>query len=118
MARLRGREHGLDRLQVAHLADHDHVRILAHGVAQRLLEGRRVGAHLALRDRRDLVLEEELDRVLDGDDVQRLVLADLEIIAASVVDLPEPGGAGDEHQAVRDLGHVVDRDGSSSASMV
>ena len=50
VAGLGGGEHGLHRLHVAHLADHDHVGVLAHGVAQRFLEVRRVGADLALRD--------------------------------------------------------------------
>ncbi len=114
---LRRGEHGLDRFRVAHLADHDHVRILAHGVAQRFLERRRVGADLALRDGRGLVLEEKLDRIFDGDDVQRLVLRDLEIIAASVVDLPEPVGP---VTSTRPSGICVmsrTATGSSSASM-
>ena len=35
-------QRGVDRLLVAHLADQDHVRVLAQHAAQRALEGRRV----------------------------------------------------------------------------
>jgi hypothetical protein len=45
---------------------------------------------LALVDDRLLVAVEELDRVLDGDDVLGALAVDQSIIAASVVDLPEP----------------------------
>ena len=58
-----------DGLQVAHLADQDDVRVLAQGGPQGVGETRGVGADLALVDDALLVLVEELDRVLDGDDV-------------------------------------------------
>ena len=84
--RVQGREHevtglgrgqrGRDRLEVAHLADEDHVGVLAERAAQRLGESLRVGADLALVHDRGLVLVEELDRVLDRDDVQRPALVD------------------------------------------
>jgi hypothetical protein len=77
-----GLEHRLHRLLVADLAEHHHVRILPQHVTERLVEGVRVGAHLALADQRELVAVEELDRVLDGDDVGRPVL----------VEVPEHGG--------------------------
>ncbi len=77
--RVQGREHqvtGLgrgegdrDRLQVAHLADQDDVRVLAQHVLERVGERVRVLAHLALVDQADLVPVQELDRVLDGHDV-------------------------------------------------
>ena len=66
---LRGLDRDRDRLEVAHLADQDHVRILAECRAQRVLERARVRAHLALVDQALLVLVHELDRVFDGDDV-------------------------------------------------
>ena len=62
-------ERGRDRLEVAHLADEDHVRVLAQRGAQRLAEARRVGADLALVDDALLVAVHELDRVLDREDV-------------------------------------------------
>ena len=62
-------ERGRDRLEVAHLADEDHVRVLAERGAQRLGEARRVGADLALVDDAALVAVHELDRILDREDV-------------------------------------------------
>ena len=65
-----GRGHrGRDRLEVAHLADEDHVRVLAQRAAQALGERRRVDADLALVDDAALVAVQELDRILDREDV-------------------------------------------------
>ena len=58
-----------DRLEVAHLADQDHVGVLAQRGLQRLAEALRVGAELALVDQAFLVAVQELDRVLDRHDV-------------------------------------------------
>ena len=69
VAGLGGGQRGVDRLLVAHLADQDHVRVLAQDAAQRALERRGVLADLALVDERALVAVQELDRVLDRDDV-------------------------------------------------
>jgi hypothetical protein len=80
----------VDRLLVAHLADEDDVRVLAQDAAQRALERVRVLPDLALVDDRRLVAVQELDRVLDRDDVLGPVSFISSIIAASVVDLPEP----------------------------
>ena len=52
VAGLGRRDGGLHRLEVAHFADQDHVRVLAQAAAQRLGEGRHVDADLALGDRR------------------------------------------------------------------
>ncbi len=60
---------GGDRLQVAHLADEDHVGVLAQSGLQRVAEALGVGAELALVDEALLVPVEELDRVLDRHDV-------------------------------------------------
>ena len=69
VARLGRGERGRDRLEVAHLADEDHVGVLAQRGAKAFGEGRRVRADLALVDDAALVLVEELDRVLDREDV-------------------------------------------------
>ena len=83
---------GLDRLQVAHFADEDDVGIFTQRVLERVCEALRVGADLALVDDAALVRVDELDRIFDRDDVALPLLLILSIIAASVVDLPEPVG--------------------------
>ena len=68
-AHLRGRHRDAHGLEVAQLADQDHVRILAQGRMQRGGETRAVHADLALADEAALALVHELDRVLDREDV-------------------------------------------------
>ena len=69
VARLGDAQRGLDRLEVAHLADQHHVGVLAQRRAQGVGERVRVGVHLALVDHALLVLVQVLDRVLDRDHV-------------------------------------------------
>ena len=69
VARLRRVQRDLHRLGVAHLTDEDDVGVLAERGAQRGGEARRVLADLALADHALVVLVDELDGVLDGDDV-------------------------------------------------
>ena len=102
-----------DRLQVAHLADEDHVGVLAERRAEALGERRRVLADLALVDDAGPVPVQELDRVLDREDV----------LVAGVVDVVEQrrerrrlaraGRAGDEHEAARLVGELVEPRGQS-----
>ena len=66
-----------DRLEVAHLADQDHVRVLAEAGPQGVGEGVRVRVKLALIDEALLVLVEEFDRVLDRDDMELPLVVDL-----------------------------------------
>ena len=77
-------------LEVAQLAHQDDVRILAQGRVQRAERSWRVHADLALADEAVLALVHELDRILDGEDVALLARLMSSIMAASVVDLPEP----------------------------
>ena len=91
----------LDRLQVSHLADEDHVGVLSQGAANRLGETGHVNADFALVHRRLLVRVVELDRILDGDDVMVETLID-------VIDHRGQGGRlagarrpGDQHQPAR-----------------
>ncbi len=74
LGRGQGRPH---RLGVAHLADEDHVWVLAQHPAhgRRVVGG--VGADLSLVDERQLVGVQHLDRVLDRDDVDRARLVDV-----------------------------------------
>jgi hypothetical protein len=55
VARLRDAQRRFDRLEVAHLADEDDVRVLAQRGAQRAREALRVAVHLALVDEAALV---------------------------------------------------------------
>jgi hypothetical protein len=70
-------QRGRDRLEVAHLAEEDHVGVLAERGAERLGEARRVDADLALVDDAALVPVHELDRVLDREDVLGALAVDL-----------------------------------------
>ena len=72
-------------------------------------EGLRVGADLALVDDALLVAVEELDRVLDGHDVLLARLVDRVDHGRQRGGLARAGRAGDEHDAARLLGEVVDR---------
>ena len=104
---MQGREHqvpgqarlhrDLRSLQVADLADHDHVRVLAQNGAQRARE-RQLDSriHLGLAD----AIEVVFDRVLDGDDVGALgvELADRGVERGR---LSGAGRAGDEDDSMR-----------------
>ena len=65
-----GHRHG-NGFGIAHFADQDDVRILAHGRAHALGEGRQVRAQFALDDLAGLAAVNEFDRVLEADDVER-----------------------------------------------
>src|SRR3954451_11821627 len=99
-------QRGLHRLQVAHLADEDHVRVLAEGRLERLAEALRVGAQLALVDDAALVAVQELDRVLDRHDVLVPRLVDLVDHRRERRRLARAGRPGDEHEAARLLDEV------------
>ncbi len=96
----RGQRRG-DRLQVAHLADQDHVGVLAQGGSQAEREVRRVGADLALVDDRAFVLVQELDRVLDREDVVGALGVDHVEHRGQRRRLARAGRPGDEHEAAR-----------------
>ena len=77
MSRVRRLERGVERIEVANLAQEDHVRVLPQHAAQRLREATRVGPDLALVDVAVDVAVQELDRVLDRDDVRAPPLVDV-----------------------------------------
>ena len=109
-----GRRHGGgDRLEVAHLADEDHVGVLAQRTAERLGEGRRVDADLALVDDAALVAVQELDRVLDGEDVVVACAVDLVDHRRESRRLARAGRACHEHEAARLLCELVQRCGET-----
>ena len=64
VAGLGGRDGEARRLEVAHFADHDDVRVLTQRVPQARAEIRAVGTDLPLLDHALLILEVVLDRVL------------------------------------------------------
>jgi hypothetical protein len=94
-------ERGADRLEVAHLADEDHVGVLAKRGAEGLAEADRVDADLALVHDAALVAVHELDRVLDREDVVGAVAVDLVDHRGERRRLTRPGRAGDEDEAAR-----------------
>ena len=101
MASLGRGQGGGDRLQVAHLADQDHVGILSQGGAQAEGEVGRVGADLALVDDRVFVLVQELDRILDREDVVLALVVDHVDHRRQRRALARAGGAGDEDETAR-----------------
>jgi len=87
------RAHGL---LVAHLADQDHVGVLAQHAAHGAAEADRVGADFALVDDRVLVGVQVLDRVLERDDVAGPSPVDVIDHRRQRRALAGAGGAGDE----------------------
>ena len=92
-----------DGFRVAHFGDEDHVRVHAHGRAQRGGEIVRVQADLALRDEALLVLVDELDRLLDGEDVPAVMVVDVVDDARERGGFARAGRPGDEDQAEPEL---------------
>ena len=93
VAGLGDRQRGLDGLEVAHLADQHHVRVLPEDVLERVLEGRGVGADLALvHDRTSCAVcrySIGSSMVMMWSRCSELILS---MMLASVVLLPEPVG--------------------------
>jgi hypothetical protein len=108
VARLGRVEGGGDGLGIAHLADQDHVRALAQRVPQAGVEGLEVGADLALADHAELLLEEQLDRILERHDVALDVLVHVLDQARQRGRLARAGDAGDEHQAAPAQGQLLE----------
>ena len=105
---LGGGERQADGLQVAHLADQDHIRILAQRRAQRLAEAERVAMHLALVDETALGVVHELDRILDGDDVIGAVVVAVIDHAGERRRLARAGRPGDQHESARQHAQVAE----------
>jgi hypothetical protein len=98
---LRRGQRGRHRLEVAHLADEDHIGVLTQSGLQRQREVLGVSADLALVDDAALVLVEELDRVLDREDVLLALLVDDVHHRGERGRLARAGRAGDEHEPAR-----------------
>ena len=95
-----------DRLDVAHLADQDDVRVLAQGAAESLGEVTRIRPHLALVDDGHLVLVHELDGVLQGDDVGGYAAVD---VIDDGGEGPRPEHGGEDESVAEDEQRGVDR---------
>ena len=107
VAGLGGGQRGRDRLEVAHLAEEDHVGVLAQrGAQSAAAKLGRVGADLALVDDAALVAVEELDRILDRDDVVGAGAVDLVDQRRERRRLTGAGRPGDEDEAARQLGEA------------
>ena len=105
---LGGGQRGRDGLEVSHLAEEDHVRVLTERSAERVGESRRVLADLALVDDAALVIVEELDRILDRDDVIGAAAVDLVDDRREGRRLTGAGRPGDEHETAGILGQLVE----------
>ncbi len=110
MAGLGRVERGLDRLVVAHLADQDHVGILAQRGAQGEGERLRVDLDLALVDQALLVPVQELDRVLDRHDVLGAVRVDVVDHRGQRRRLTGTGRSGDEDETAALMGDLLEHD--------
>ncbi|MNY23757.1 hypothetical protein D3C86_1574350 [compost metagenome] len=108
MTGFRGGQRQADGFQVAQFADQDDVRVFTQGRAQRLGEAEGVAVHLALVDQALLRLVDEFDRVLDGEDVVVLVAVDVVDHRRQRGRLARAGGAGDQHQAARHVGNLLE----------
>ena len=102
------RQRRRDGLEVAKLADQDHIGVLAEHPPQCL--GERIGvlADLPLGDDRPLVIVEELDRILDRHDVQRLGPIDDVDQRRQGGRLAGTGRTGDQHQIPSQVGERLD----------
>ena len=75
--------------------------------AQRGREAVAVGADLAMREHRALVLVHELDRIFDRDDVARVLAVDQVDDRGERGRLAAAGRAGDQHHARLEIGEAV-----------
>ena len=103
---LGGGDRGRDRLEVTHLADEDHVGVLAEHVLQGVREAVGVGAHLTLVHDAALVLVQELDRVLDGHDVATALGVHHVDHRCQRRRLARSGRAGHDHEPPLETGEV------------
>ena len=101
VAGLGGGQRRRDRLEVAHLAEQDHVGVLTERAAESVGEARCVLADLALVDDAPLVVVQELDRILDRDDVIGARAVDLVDDRGERRRLARAGRAGDEDEPAR-----------------
>ncbi len=101
-------ERRVEGFLVPDFADQDHVGVLPEHVAERGAEREGVAPDFALRDVRHLVPMEELDRVLDGDDVDATVAVDVVEHRRERGRFAGAGDARDQHHAARLERHLLE----------
>src|SRR6202035_2309354 len=105
----RGGHRDAHGLEVAQLADQDHVRVLAQGGVHRGCETRAVHPDLALADEAALALVHELNRVLDGKDVALHAAVDVVDHGRERGGLARTGLTGHQDQSVIGAAHLPHR---------
>ena len=95
------------RLGIPQLSHQDHVGVLPQGPPQRLRKARRVAADLALGHEALLRHVHKLDRVLDGDDPQAMVVIEVVDHRSQRRALAAPRRARHQHQAAILLSDVL-----------
>ena len=108
-----GHQSGLDGGQVTHLTNQDHVRVCTEQGVQRVLEGFGIGANFPLVDDAHVGLVDVLDGVFQGDDVLVLGVVDLVQQAGQGGGLAGAGLAGDQNDALLELGELMDHLGQA-----
>ncbi len=108
VAGLGRRQGGLDRLEVAHLADEDDVWILPEGGSQRVREAVGIHTNFALIHDRTPVPDEKLDWVLDRHDVTCPIGVDLLDHRGERGRLARPGGPRHQDQPQVLMGNPLD----------
>ena len=108
MARLGDAKRRLDRLEVAHLSDENHVGILSQCRFERVRKGVSIRVQLALIHHTSLVRVKKLDGILDRDDVLVALAVDLVDHRGERRRLARPRGAGHENQAARLVRDLLD----------
>jgi hypothetical protein len=108
MAGFRRGDRRLHRLQIAHFADQDDVRILAQGAPHRLAKIRNIHADIALGNHAFLVRVVILDRILDRNNVAVALNVDHVEHAGQRRALAGTGRSGDQNQAPRLIEQIPD----------
>ena len=89
------------RLQVAHLADENHIRVMAKRMLQRIRKRAGIVTQVALRYETLLVLMQKLNRVFNSDHVPGLMLVEKVNHCRQGRALPAAGGTGNQNKATR-----------------
>jgi hypothetical protein len=108
MPRLGGGQADLDRLPIPHFADEDHLRRLAERGPQSARKGIEIVPHLPLIEGGHLVGMGVLDRIFEGDDVDRLLFIDIIEERRERRRLAASRRTGHEDDPVLLLGHLVE----------